>query len=155
MLQRIRGEFREMPGLMSFSTPHWREYLIEVACLAVFMVSAATMTVALEHPASPLHGAVPNAMVRRALMGLAMGLTAATIIYSPWGRRSGAHMNPAVTLTFFRLGKITGRDAAAYVSAQFVGGIAGIGLASIALAEWIPGRFGSGGHLSPRPRSRS
>jgi aquaporin Z len=122
---------------MSPSRLHWREYLIEVASLGAFMVSAATMTVALEHPASPLHGAVPEAMSRRALMGIAMGLTAATIIYSPWGRRSGAHMNPAVTLTFFRLGKITGRDAAAYVGAQFVGAIAGIGLASIALARWI------------------
>jgi aquaporin Z len=29
-----------------------------------------------------------------------MGPTAVAIIYSSWGRRSGAHMNPAVTLTF-------------------------------------------------------
>ena len=42
-------------------------------------------------------------------MGLAMGSTAALIIYSPWGQRSGAHMNPAVTLTFFRLYKSRSR----------------------------------------------
>jgi aquaporin Z len=71
------------------------------------------------------------------LMGIAMGLTAASIIYSPWGRRSGAHMNPAVTLTFFRLGKIDRRDAMAYVCAQFVGGVLGISLAAFALAGWI------------------
>jgi aquaporin Z len=26
------------------------------------------------------------------------------IIYSPWGKQSGAHINPVVTFTFFRLG---------------------------------------------------
>jgi len=104
---------------------HWREYLIEVAALSTFMVSAATMTVMLEHPQSPLRGVIADPMSRRMLMGIAMGLTAASIIYSPWGRRSGAHMNPAVTLTFFRLGKIDRRDAMAYVGAQFVGGVLG------------------------------
>jgi aquaporin Z len=75
--------------------------------------------------------------MRRAAMGVAMGLTGAALIYSPWGRRSGAHNNPAVTLTFFRLGKISGRDALWYVAAQFVGGAAGIALASLALRPWI------------------
>jgi aquaporin Z len=132
---------------------HWREYLIEVAALSTFMVSAATMTVMLEHPQSPLRGVIADPMSRRMLMGIAMGLTAASIIYSPWGRRSGAHMNPAVTLTFFRLGKIDRRDAMAYVGAQFVGGVLGISLAAFALARWIsdpavnyvataPGAFG-------------
>ena len=116
---------------------HWREYLIEVAALGTFMMSAATMTVMLEHPESPLHGVVAEPMTRRVLMGIAMGFTAAAIIYSPWGRRSGAHMNPAVTLTFLRLGKIDGRDALAYVAAQFAGGVLGIALASFALARWI------------------
>jgi aquaporin Z len=116
---------------------HWREYLIEVGALGAFMISAATMAVVLEHPASPLHAVLPEATTRRLLMGLAMGLTAAAIIYSPWGRRSGAHMNPAVTLTFFRLGKIRWRDAAGYVAAQFAGGVLGISIASIVLAPWI------------------
>jgi aquaporin Z len=65
-------------------------------------------------------------------------------------------MNPAVTLTFFRLGKISARDATAYVGAQFVGGVAGIALASLVLTRWIsdpavnyvataPGVFGHAG----------
>ena len=33
------------------------------------------------------------------LSGLAMGLTLIGFIYSPWGQRSGAHMNPALTLS--------------------------------------------------------
>jgi aquaporin Z len=66
-------------------------------------------------------------------MGIAMGATLALIVYSPLGRRSGAHMNPAVTLTFLRLGKIHRQDAAGYVLAQFAGGIAGIAAATVLL----------------------
>ena len=40
----------------------------------------------------------PVGLVGIGLMGLAMGLTAMALIYSPWGRRSGAHLNPAGTV---------------------------------------------------------
>jgi len=100
---------------------HWREYGIEAVALGAFMVSAVFFTVLLEHPASPVRQAVTDAFLRRALTGLAMGLTAITLIYSPPGRRSGLHMNPAVTLTFYRLGKVRVVDAAGYVVAQVVG----------------------------------
>ena len=116
---------------------HWREYLAEVAGLGLFMMSAATMTSLLEHPVSPARALITDPMARRAAMGVAMGLTAAALIYSPWGRRSGAHNNPAVTLTFFRLGKMSGRDALAYIAAQFVGGALGIALAAMVLRPWI------------------
>jgi aquaporin Z len=59
-------------------------------------------------------------------MGVAMGATAVAIISSPWGRRSGAHFNPAVTLTFLRLGKIQPADAFFYVLFQFLGGVGGV-----------------------------
>jgi len=59
-------------------------------------------------------------------MGIAMGSTAVAIIFSPLGKRSGAHFNPSVTLTFFRLGKVAPWDACFYVLAQFIGGITGI-----------------------------
>ena len=55
-----------------------------------------------------------------------MGGTAISLIYSGWGSRSGAHFNPAVTLTFARLGRVAPRDAVGYVAAQFAGGIAGV-----------------------------
>jgi aquaporin Z len=116
----------------SIAPLHWPHYAIEAAALGTFMISAILVTALLEHPGSPVREAVPSGLARRALIGLAMGVTAAAIFYSPWGQRSGAHMNPAVTLTFLRLGKIAPRDAAFYVGAQFAGGAIGALLAGLA-----------------------
>lgn len=112
---------------------HWPEYFIEGGAIGAFMVSAAVWTAILSYPGSPVAAGISSEWLRRGLMGLAMGSTAALIIYSPWGRRSGAHMNPAVTLTFFRLGKVARPDCLGYVAAQFSGAIAGIGVAAAAL----------------------
>lgn len=110
---------------------------MEAAELALFMLSACVFVVVLEHPDSPVRQALPNSFLRRALMGLAMGLTAVGIIYSPLGKRSGAHFNPAVTLTFYRLGKVRHPDAFFYVAAQFLGGIAGVIAAALLLGRRI------------------
>jgi aquaporin Z len=104
----------------------WPEYLIEGWALGMFMLSACVATIAFEHPASPLHQAIASADLRRLLIGLAMGATAMALIYSPWGKRSGAHMNPSVTLAFLRLGKISLPDALFYIVAQFIGGTLGV-----------------------------
>src|SRR5258708_6870242 len=53
------------------------------------------------------------------------------IITSPWGKRSGAHMNPSVTLSFLLLRKLEAWDAVFYVLSQFLGGIAGVALANL------------------------
>lgn len=104
------------------------EYLFEAALLGGFMISALAFTLLLEHPASPPRAAIESALVRRFLIGLGMGATAVTLIYSPWGQRSGAHMNPAATLTFARLGLVTRGTALGYVAAQFLGGALGVWL---------------------------
>ncbi len=119
---------------------HWPEYFIEAAGLGLFMVTACLFGTLLEHPNSPIRRIVTDPLIRRALMGLVMGLTAVAIIYSPWGQRSGAHINPSVTLTFLRVGKISPGDAFFYIVAQFAGGIAGVLLATLELTRF-------GGHL--------
>lgn len=116
---------------------HLPEYLAEAFGLGLFMVSACGFGVLLFHPASPLLPWIPGTVTRGVLMGAAMGLTAIANIYSPWGRRSGAHLNPAVTLTFLRLGKVARRDAAGYVLAQFVGALAGTGVAAVLIGPAI------------------
>jgi len=134
---------------------HWPEYLSDGALLGLFMVSALSFGVVLEHPRSRLRRAIPNGLARRALMGLAMGATAVALIYSPLGKRSGAHMNPATTLAFLHLGKVESGDALFYVLAQFTGGLLGIGmgallwrsLASASEVRYVatlPGRRGPG-----------
>ena len=105
---------------------HWPEYLIEAWGLGTFMISAGLFATLLENPGSPVRQAIPDDGVRLGLMGLAMGLTAIAIIYSPWGKRSGAHINPAVTLSFLRLGKVRPVDAGFYILCQFAGGIVGV-----------------------------
>jgi aquaporin Z len=108
---------------------------MEALGLGLFMISAGGFGTLLEYPGSPVHQAIANPFARRALMGIAMGLTAIGLVYSPWGRRSGAHINPAFTATLFRLGRVRGRDAAAYVLAQFAGGAAGVLLLAALLGE--------------------
>lgn len=104
---------------------HCPEYIMEAALLGLFMISAGTFGTLLEYPLSPIHQALPASWLRRLLMGLAMGGTLVAIVYSPWGKQSGAHLNPFVTLTFFRLGKVAPWDAVFYIAAQFLGAMIG------------------------------
>lgn len=134
---------------------HWPEYLMEAAGLGTFMISACLFGALLEHPDSRIHQAIDNQGLRRGLMGVAMGLTAIGIIYSPWGKQSGAHINPSVTLTFWRLGKVASADAGFYMLAHFLGGVGGVLVATLALrgllfhpsvnfVATLPGAYGTG-----------
>ena len=49
---------------------HWPEYLMEAAGLGLFMLSACAFTVLLEHPASPVHQALPLPWLRRFCIGM-------------------------------------------------------------------------------------
>jgi len=110
---------------------HLPEYLMEASELGLFMVSAGVFTILFEAPGSPVHQAIANADLRRFLIGVAMGTTAIALIYSPWGKQSGAHMNPAVTLTFYQAGKVKRQDAIFYIVFQCLGGLAGVSLVAL------------------------
>ncbi len=139
---------------------HWQEAAIDGALLGLFMVSAGLFGTLLGSPSLPawLPGmaiAAFSPLAKAALMGLAMGGTALALIYSPLGQRSGAHMNPAVTLAYLRLGKIERADAAAYLIAQALGGVVGVLLvaalvgapftdAPVRSVTTVPGPWGRG-----------
>ena len=69
---------------------HWPEYLMEAAELGLFMFSACAFTVLLYHPSSPVAQTIHDGVLRRLMMGMAMGATAIAIIFSPLGQTIGS-----------------------------------------------------------------
>jgi aquaporin Z len=113
-------------GAIEALRAHWPEYLMEAAELGMFMISACVCGVVLPRW-------IADGFWLRAASGAAMGVTAVAIICSPWGQRSGTHMNPAVTLACLTLGKVERSDAIFYIAAQFAGGTAGVVLSALVL----------------------
>jgi aquaporin Z len=103
---------------------HWPEYAIEAGFLALFVLTAGVVSAWLQAS----DGASSEGVARRLAAGIAMGIALATMIYSPWGRRSGTHLNPAITLAYLRLGKIGRWDACFYLLAQIGGGLVAVAL---------------------------
>jgi len=130
-------EGEEMGSLRAALRGHWPEYLIEAGGLGFYMLSALSSTALLQHPASPVRAALPDPLLRRLGIGLALGATAMALVYSPFGQRSGAHFNPAMTFTYFRLGKVASPDALFYACSQFGGAIAGVMLGGLLLGSRV------------------
>lgn len=103
---------------------HWSNYLTEAAGLFLFLLVSGLIATAVHYPGSWLAQQLAgHEVLGRAVIGLAVGLTVVVIVYSPWGKRSGAHVNPAVTIAFWQLGKIRPADACWYLLAQVAGGL--------------------------------
>ena len=127
----------ELASAMNSSRFHWPEYLMEAAEVALYLFLTCFFAGLLLSPASPIRHLPSRPIERRALMGLAVGLTLVAIVMSPWGQRSGGHFNPALTATFYRLGKMELRDALLYLVAQFSGAITGVGAVRFLLPDAI------------------
>lgn len=123
-----------MPALEALKQ-HWPDYLKEAFGLFAFMVGAGAFTTLFEYPGSPVRQAIASDLLRHIALGLVMGCVTAAIIYSPWGQKSGAHINPAVTWSFYRLGKIGGWDAVFYTVFQFLGAVVAPVVLLLALGE--------------------
>jgi len=133
---------------------HWREYLMEAAGLAGFVLGAGLLTIFLEHPDFPAmqssFGGAENAIWRRVPLGILMGVYIAGVIYL-FGEKSGAHINPAATWTFFRLGKINFADTIFYTVAQFAGAVAAAHLLKATLGGWFAHPLVGYGVTKPMP----
>ncbi len=106
---------------------------MEAGELGLYMFFACAFATLLQHPASPVRHFIAGDLSHRALMGLAMGATVVAIVLSPWGKQSGAHCNPAITFTFYRLGKVAFWDALFYTTGQFLGAVSGVAIARYVL----------------------
>lgn len=124
---------RDTLGVAASLLLHWPEYLMEAGEMSLYMFSICSFATLLQHPASPVRHFFISGIVRRALMGLAIGATVIALIISPWGKQSGGHINPAMTFAFYRLGKIRPWDALFYGVAQFSGATSGVALATFLL----------------------
>jgi aquaporin Z len=103
---------------------HLSAYLSELAGTAILLFIGVSAVAFLWGAGSPVP-VVPNAALRRLLTGILFGGAVTAVAYSPLGQISGAHINPAVTLAFWRLGKVPVRDAVVYMAMQFLGAFAG------------------------------
>ncbi|UOR06423.1 aquaporin [Hymenobacter aerilatus] len=143
-------------GLLPTFRRNWTYYLTEAAGAATFIIVASCAAVVVQHPSSPVRQWLGNnELLRHMVLGLPIGLAVALMTYSAWGQRSGAHLNPAVTLAFWQLGSLRATDAFWYVVFQFGGALAGGMLMEQALVHWydhpavrqnvtVPGHWGVG-----------
>lgn len=69
-----------------------------------------------------------------AVVGLLHAFTLMMLIYS-LGATSGAHFNPAVTVTLAALRKISPRDAVVYIVLQLAGGLAGAAVTKLIMHD--------------------
>lgn len=103
---------------------HGRAYLMEAAGLGGFVILAGCVAIFLEHPALPTMKSVWKDYLvwRRIPLGLIMGAYIWGL--TRWaGKTAGAHINPAVTWTYFSLGRLPFIDSVLYTLAQFVGAV--------------------------------
>ena len=107
---------------------HWPEYGAELAGTAWNVFVGLSAVVGNFAPGMPGGRWIPDASLRLWVTGLIFAGSGSLFTISPWGRLSGAHINPSVTLAFWARGKMRWHDGVGYLAAQFVGGAAGAGL---------------------------
>ncbi|WP_329166016.1 aquaporin [Streptomyces sp. NBC_01717] len=98
----------------------------EFALTAVMLFLAVTVVRWLRDPDSALY--VEDLDAALAAIGGLSGAILTGLIFSPPGRRSGGHLNPAVTVSLWLMGVFPGRSVVPYVLAQLAGSAAGTGL---------------------------
>jgi len=102
-----------------------RLFLAELAGTALLLLIGLSLVILMFGTGSPLAAWIPNLKLRQAMTGFLFGGTGALIAISPLGKVSGAHINPAVTMSFWLFRKIDTRNALIYVVAQLIGAVVG------------------------------
>lgn len=118
---------------------NWPEYAMEAGETAWLMAAICVGVTFMQSPHFPMVSLIPDFFWRLVCVSFFMAANIVAINFSPWGKRTGAHYNPAVTLTFLRLGKIHPLDALGYVVAQLLGGLAGTGISWLVLGAALSG----------------
>jgi aquaporin Z len=132
----IPGETRRTETAHRPEPIPWHAWAAEFAGTFIMVAWGLSAVVFMMSASSPMHSLMPVYRIRLLLTGILFAAGGTLVVYSPLGQRSGGHINPAVSLTFWMLGKMKGRDMAFYAMAQFLGGLAGAGLVKVLWGEW-------------------
>jgi aquaporin Z len=134
------------PGVSAAKPPergwHWTEWACELGGTAILLAGGLSAVFLDFGPSSPVAAHLPSTSARLLLTGLLFAGSGSLVAISPLGRRSGAHLNPAVTLAFWTQGKVHPHDLAGYVVAQLLGA-----LLSVVALRWAWGARASALHL--------
>jgi aquaporin Z len=103
-------------------------YLSELAGMALIIFNALTWACWNFGAGSPIVQLVPDRSLRIIFQALCIAVGAAIVVYSPIGTRAGGHLNPATTLGFWLLNKISTPDALIYILMQLLGAFIGAAL---------------------------
>lgn len=104
---------------------HWWIWGAEASGTALLVLGALSSVALVLGDGSPVRESLSSESVRLLLTGLLVGGCVSLIVISPLGRLSGAHLNPAVTLAFRIVGRISGHDVVGYLLAQLAGALVG------------------------------
>jgi aquaporin Z len=121
---------------------HWRTWGAEAAGTALMVLAILLAASLALGKGSPVAEALPGPGARFLVLGALVAPCVALIAVSPLGRLSGAHINPAVTLGFWALGRVGRHDLAGYIGAQLLGGLAGALAARLVLPESLADSIG-------------
>lgn len=121
----------------------------EFVLTTVLLFLAVTVVRWLRDPGSRLYIADLDSAL--AVIGVVSGAILTGLIFTPPGRRSGGHMNPAVTVALWLLDAFPGRSVVPYVLAQLAGSVAGTGLARAVWGPAVSARAVAHGAIRPAP----
>ncbi len=141
---------------MNMTKSKTRFFFMEAAGLAGFVIGAGLLTILLEHPDLPVmqSGWIVHPLLRRIPLGIIMGgyIFFITLLI---GKKSGAHINPAATWAFYRLKKLSLKNAVVYTIVQFAGAIVAAQILKLSVGHWFSHPLINYGVTAPKPQYTS
>ncbi|MFC1436847.1 aquaporin [Streptacidiphilus sp. N1-10] len=131
---------------------HRRAAALELVMTAIMLFIAVTATRWLMVTIDSGSGGWWNTPQRRLLaVAPIAGYTVTAFMLSPWGRATGGHLNPAISLAMWRYGRTPGRDVLPFITAQLLGSVVGTAAARLAWGPAIAGRATDYAAVAPAP----
>jgi aquaporin Z len=126
---------------------HWRIWSAELAATTLLVFGGVSVVCLVFGRGSPVASLLPSSSLRLLVVGLLFSGLNSLLAVSSLGRLSGAHLNPAVTLAFRVVGRVSTSDVVGYLTAQLLGAV--VGAAFVRLAWGDVARSVRGGVTSP------